>query len=90
DGGDRFGLVLMDLRMPDLSGVEVSRQLRARGVTTPIAALTADAFEDDRRAALAAGMNDFLVKPLTEAALRAVLARWVGWTGEAGEGRLAS
>lgn len=85
-----YDLILMDLRMPDLSGVEVSRQLRARGVTTPIAALTADAFEDDRRAALAAGMNDFLVKPLTETALRAVLARWVGWTGGVEEGRLAS
>jgi len=85
-----YDLILMDLRMPDLSGVEVSRQLRARGVTTPIAALTADAFEDDRRAALAAGMNDFLVKPLTETALRAALARWVGWTGDVEEGRLAS
>ena len=85
-----YDLILMDLRMPDLSGVEVARRLRARGVTTPIAALTADAFEDDRRAALAAGMDDFLVKPLTETALRAVLTRWVGWTGGAGEGRLAS
>ncbi|MDP1735875.1 MAG: response regulator [Caulobacter sp.] len=85
-----YDLILMDLRMPDLSGVEAARELRARGVVTPIVALTADAFEDDRRASLAAGMNDFLVKPLTETALRAVLARWVGWTGEAGEGRLAS
>jgi CheY-like chemotaxis protein len=85
-----YDLILMDLRMPDLSGVEAARELRARGVTTPIVALTADAFEDDRRASLAAGMNDFLVKPLTETALRAVLARWVGWTGEAEAGRLAS
>ena len=85
-----YDLILMDLRMPDLSGVEAARRLRARGVTTPIVALTADAFEDDRRAALAAGMNDFLVKPLTETALRAVLALWVGWTGGIEEGRVAS
>ncbi|MFA7263157.1 MAG: response regulator [Caulobacter sp.] len=85
-----YDLILMDLRMPDLSGVEAARRLRARGLTTPIVALTADAFEDDRRAALAAGMNDFLVKPLTETALRAVLARWVGWTGGTEEGRVAS
>jgi CheY-like chemotaxis protein len=85
-----YDLILMDLRMPDLSGVEATRELRARGVTTPVVALTADAFEDDRRACLAAGMNDFLVKPLTETALRTVLARWVGWTGEAEPGRLAS
>jgi len=85
-----YDLILMDLRMPDLSGVEASRELRARGVATPIVALTADAFEDDRRAALGAGMDDFLVKPLTENALRAVLARWVGWTGGTEAGRLAS
>jgi CheY-like chemotaxis protein len=85
-----YDLILMDLRMPDLSGVEATRELRARGVTTPVVALTADAFEDDRRACLAAGMNDFLVKPLTETALRTVLARWVGWTGEdrTGQARL--
>jgi len=85
-----YDLILMDLRMPDLSGVEAARELRARGVGTPIVALTADAFEDDRRAALGAGMDDFLVKPLTETALRAVLARWVGWTGGTEAGRLAS
>ncbi|MFZ5668201.1 MAG: response regulator [Pseudomonadota bacterium] len=85
-----YDLILMDLRMPDLSGIEAARALRARGVTTPIVALTADAFEDDRRACLAAGMNDFLVKPLTEPALRAALARWVNWTDADGQGRLAS
>lgn len=88
--GADYDLILMDVRMPGLSGVDATRTLRARGVTTPIVALTADAFEDDRRACLTAGMNDFLVKPLTEVALRAVLARWVGWTDAAGEGRVAS
>lgn len=86
----RYDLVLMDVRMPGLSGVETARALRAKGVATPIVALTADAFEDDRRACLAAGMDDFLVKPLTETALRAVLTRWVGWTDAAGEAKVAS
>lgn len=72
----QFSLILMDMRMPGLSGEETARQLRARGVKTPIVALTANAFEDDRHACLAAGMDDFMVKPLSPDALRAALARW--------------
>lgn len=85
-----YDLVLMDVRMPGMSGVEAARAVRAAGVTTPIVALTADAFEDDRHACLAAGMDDFLVKPLTEAALRAVLTRWVGWTRAPRKAKVAS
>lgn len=82
-----YDLILMDLRMPGLNGIEATKALRERGVTTPIVALTADAFDEDRRACLAAGMNDFLAKPLTPAALRGVLINWaqlgqsgLGWT----------
>ena len=62
--------------MPGLNGEATARQLRSDGVITPIVALTANAFEDDRHACLAAGMNDFLVKPLSPDALRAALTRW--------------
>jgi CheY-like chemotaxis protein len=77
-----YDLILMDLRMPGLNGIEATKALRDRGVTTPIVALTADAFDEDRRACLAAGMNDFLAKPLTPTALRGVLTNWtgLGWT----------
>jgi CheY-like chemotaxis protein len=87
-----YDLVLMDLRMPGLGGMETTRELRGRGIATPIVALTADAFEDDRRACLAAGMDDFLVKPLTHAALRAALAKWTGpgWTRATTQAKLAS
>jgi len=80
-----YDLILMDMRMPGLSGEETARELRKLGVTTPIVALTANAFEDDRHACLAAGMNDFLVKPLSPDALRAMLIRWAGrnWTDPA-------
>ncbi len=71
-----FDLVLMDMRMPGLSGEETARRMRAGGIKTPIVALTANAFEDDRHACLAAGMDDFLVKPLSPDALRAALNRW--------------
>ena len=73
---ERFDLILMDMRMPGLSGEQTARRLRAEGVATPIVALTANAFEDDRHACLASGMDDFLVKPLSPDALRAVLTRW--------------
>lgn len=78
-----YDLILMDMRMPGLSGLEATRQTRNMGVTTPVVALTANAFEEDRHACLAAGMDDFLVKPLTPDALRAALGRWTGrgaWT----------
>ncbi len=77
-----FDLILMDMRMPGLSGEATAKRLRASGIETPIVALTANAFEDDRHACLAAGMNDFLVKPLSPDALRAALARWSAarWT----------
>jgi CheY-like chemotaxis protein len=82
----------MDLRMPGLNGIEATKALRERGVTTPIVALTADAFDEDRRACLAAGMNDFLAKPLTPAALRGVLTNWtgLGWTKAATRAKVAS
>jgi CheY-like chemotaxis protein len=73
-----YDLILMDMRMPGRNGVETTRELRRLGVETPIVALTANAFEDDRHACLAAGMNDFLVKPMSPDALRAMLTRWTG------------
>lgn len=77
-----YDLILMDMRMPGMNGVETARQLRSLGIETPIVALTANAFEDDRHACMAAGMNDFLVKPMSPDALRATLTRWTGsgWT----------
>jgi CheY-like chemotaxis protein len=87
-----FDLVLMDVRMPGMGGLAAAQALRARGVTAPVVALTANAFEDDRRACLEAGMDDFLVKPLSVEALRAALARWTGpgWTGGRTQAKVAS
>jgi signal transduction histidine kinase/CheY-like chemotaxis protein len=71
-----YDLVLMDVRMPVLDGLEATRIYRARGGIIPIIALTANAFEEDRRRCLEAGMDDFLSKPLDATDLRAAVARW--------------
>jgi len=75
----RYDLVFMDMQMPGMDGLETTRALRKlRGwKRTPIIALTANAFDDDRERCLAAGMNAHLPKPLTRASLAEVLLRWL-------------
>ena len=75
-GRARYDLVLMDMRMPGMDGPAAARAIRARGDDTPIVALTANAFAEDRRACLEAGMDDHLVKPLEPDMLRQALSRW--------------
>jgi CheY-like chemotaxis protein len=79
--GEPYDMVLMDLHMPGSDGIDATRRIRAaeRGVLrTPIVALTANAFEEDRAACLAAGMDGFLVKPLDRDRLAAALATAAG------------
>ncbi|HEX8032043.1 MAG TPA: response regulator, partial [Vicinamibacterales bacterium] len=73
-----YDVVLMDLQMPELDGVDATRQIIAEhppGRRPRIVALTANAFEDDREACLAAGMDDYVSKPLKTDTLEAALSR---------------
>jgi PAS domain S-box-containing protein len=77
--GEPFDLILMDVRMPELDGLQAARRIRAAEAgsaakPTPIVALTANAFAEDREACLAAGMDSFLTKPLDRERLSAALA----------------
>jgi CheY-like chemotaxis protein len=77
----RFDLVLMDCQMPEMDGLTATRRMRAREAELglprlPIIAVTANAFEEDRLACLAAGMDDYIRKPYAEEALEQVMLRW--------------
>ncbi len=75
----RYAVILMDMQMPHMNGVEATQAIRADATnpnrSTPIVALTANAYEDDRRTCLAAGMNEFLAKPVTADHLYGTLMR---------------
>lgn len=76
-GKNRYDLILMDMQMPRMDGLEATRQIRrlAGGDTVPIVALTANAFSEDQERCFAAGMDDFVAKPVHPEILFSVLLK---------------
>ncbi len=70
-----FDLILMDSQMPVMDGLEATRRLRSQGFTLPIIGVSAGAMDEERRAMLDAGVNDYVLKPVELHALAAVLER---------------
>jgi len=76
-GKQSYGLIMMDIQMPEMDGVAATRLLRQQGMTMPIIAMTAHALSEDRERCLQAGMNDHLCKPFTPDEMQAMLRRWL-------------
>ncbi|WP_430459603.1 response regulator [Thalassolituus sp. LLYu03] len=79
-------MVLMDIQMPGMNGLEATQAIRALpgAETLPVIALTAHAMADEKEALLKAGMNDYQTKPISEEQLAACIERWTGFRPQAG------
>ena len=74
----QYDIVLMDIKMPIMDGLEATKAIKERHPDLPIVALTANAFDSDRQLAIEAGCDDFLSKPVSSEACLETIKRFVG------------
>ncbi len=83
----KYDIILMDIHMPEMDGIESAKQIRSDGSNlnqnTPIVALTAAALLDERNRVFEVGMNDFLTKPFSPKILESTLIKWLDYTPKA-------
>ena len=73
-----YDIILMDIKMPIMDGLEATKAIKERHPDLPIVALTANAFDSDRQLAIEAGCDDFLSKPVSSEACLETIKRFVG------------
>jgi CheY-like chemotaxis protein len=73
-----FDMVLMDIKMPVMDGLEATKAIKEKHPDLPIVALTANAFDSDRQLALQAGCNDFLSKPVSSELCIKTIRKYIG------------
>lgn len=81
---DDFDLVLMDMQMPVMDGCQATEEIRTFNRTLPIIAMTANAMTGDKNKCLAAGMNDYITKPINPEEMFKAIAKWVSYSKNLG------
>ena len=78
-GQNRYALIMMDIQMPNLNGIDATRAIRLlpKHGDVPILAMTANAYDEDRKVCIEAGMNDLISKPVAPEALFRTLLKWM-------------
>jgi CheY-like chemotaxis protein len=75
---NQYDIVLMDIKMPLMNGLEATKAIKEKHPDLPILALTANAFDSDRQLAMDAGCNDFLSKPVSSEECLETIKRYIG------------
>ena len=75
--GNEAKAILMDIKMPEMDGLEASRAIRDIDPEIPIIALTANAFDSDKQKAIDAGCNDYMAKPIVVGQLTAMIKKYI-------------